>query len=422
MGLGKYLGLIIGVIGGIVGGIVGGIYGGPAGAFTGASLGFSIGGLIGGVSSSIFWPEKSDLNLPPPPQPHETRLQFSSWGMPIPIQYGSGRMAGNIIYMSDIGKTIERSKDRQDGVRYYEMTKTYTATVAIAFCEGPIKNIARIWMNNKVIVDYRDPNAALYPGDGELAAANLDTSIARQESLFRIYHGTEDQVADPSISALIGAAETPAYKGLCYLVFIDFPIGEFSGVPNFEVEIEDQPLDREIETTEDDVEWNENTNAWVVSGNNSIRFGVTSSGFIGLFRFHPIRIQQGYPIQSATMRWTCSQRGTIDGRYVHIRIKIVASDDAVMPTDGGASADGLVYVSNTVDFDGNTESKVVGTTYYTPDISAPLQQVISRPGWQFGNAILVALWFVEDCHGQGFWAAASFDHYLEYDPPKLIIT
>ena len=421
MAFGQYLGYIVGVIGAVIGGVIGTYVFPGVGTGTGALWGFSIGSMVGGVAGQVFWPEKSDINAPPPPQPHETRVQVSSWGAAIPIQYGTGRLAGNIIYMSDIVETIDRSRHRQDGVRYYEMIRTYTATFAIAFCEGPITNIARIWMNNKVIVDYRDPTADLYPGDGELAAANLDTSIARQESLFRIYHGTEEQVDDPSISALIGASENTAYKGICYLVFIDFPIGEFSGVPNIEIEIEDQELGREIETTLDDVEWNDNTNAWLVTGNNAIRFGVTTSGFIGLFRFHPIRIQQGYPIQSAVMRWTCAGRGFIDGRYVHIRIKVVASDDAVMPTDGGESADSLVYVASTVDFDGNTETKLIGTTYYTPDISAPLQEVINRTGWKFGNAILVALWYVEDCSGQGYWSAASFDH-ATLDPPKLIIT
>ena len=150
--------MIVGVVGAIIGGVIGSYFPG-VGTVAGATWGFSIGSMIGGIAGQVFWPEKADINTPPPPQPHETRLQFSSWGMAIPIQYGSGRMAGNIIYMSDITETIERSRHRQDGVRYYEMEKTYTATFAIAFCEGPVEGIARIWMNNKVFVDYRSRNS-----------------------------------------------------------------------------------------------------------------------------------------------------------------------------------------------------------------------------------------------------------------------
>jgi len=236
MAFGQYLGFICGVIGAIIGGVLGGIGTYGFGAPAGATWGFAIGSAIGGIAGQVFWPERADINTPPPPQPHETRLQFSSWGMAIPIQYGSGRMAGNIIYMSDIVETIERSKHRQDGVRYYEMVKTYTATFAIAFCEE-VEAILRIWVNNKVFADYRDPSSPYYPtGDAGLAAGNLITSIARQTAYFTIYYGTEVQSSDPAISALLTAAETPAYRGMCYIVFIDFPIGEFSGVPHIEIE------------------------------------------------------------------------------------------------------------------------------------------------------------------------------------------
>ena len=238
MAFGQYLGYIGGVIGAVIGGVIGTYVFPGVGTGTGALWGFSIGSMVGGVAGQVFWPEQADLNLPPPPQPHETRLQFSSWGAAIPIQYGDGRLAGNIIYMSDIVETIERSRHRQDGVRYYEMVRTYTATFAIAFCEGPVPGISRIWMNRKVIADWRDPAGDYYPiGDIGLFAANLDTSIARTETFFSVYLGSEDQEADTAIAALITDAETPAYKGLCYIVFKDFPIGEFSGVPQIEIEI-----------------------------------------------------------------------------------------------------------------------------------------------------------------------------------------
>jgi hypothetical protein len=229
MAFGQYLGYVVGAVGAVVGGVIGFYSGGPAGAVTGAMWGFSIGSMVGGISGQIFWPERADLNFGPPPQPHETRLQFSSWGMAIPIQYGSGRMAGNIIYMSDITETIERSRHRQDGVRYYEMVRTYTATFAIAFCGAPATGwVNRIWVNNKIFVDYTAGN----PG-------NLDTSITRSVGFFSIRMGYETQTYDTDIAAIIGAAETPAYRGICYITFVDFPIGEFSGVPNIEIEILD---------------------------------------------------------------------------------------------------------------------------------------------------------------------------------------
>ena len=163
----------------IAGGILGGVIGSPFGmTFSGAMIGASIGGAIGGVAGQVFWPEKVSASFPPPPQPHENRQQISTYGAPIPIVYNSGRIAGNIIYMQDINQTVTRTSHRQDGVRYYEITNTYASTFAIAFCEGPVPWIARIWMNGKIFADYRDPSSPYFPSSSTgTASVNINTSI-----------------------------------------------------------------------------------------------------------------------------------------------------------------------------------------------------------------------------------------------------
>jgi hypothetical protein len=241
MAFGQYSGGIGAVVGGIIGAIVGAYTG--VGPYQGAMLGASLGGAAGGIAGQVFWPEKVDITHPLPPKPHENRVQVSTYGSAIPIQYSAGRLAGNIVYMSDVLETIERSKHRQDGVRYYEMTKTYTATFAIAFSEGPVIGLARIWVNGKVFADYRDPDGPYYPtGDAGLAAANLSTTIARSAAYYSVYLGTEVQTADAALTAILTAAETPSYRGIFYIVFRDFPVGEFSGIPTIEVEIDDAIL------------------------------------------------------------------------------------------------------------------------------------------------------------------------------------
>jgi hypothetical protein len=240
MAFGQYSGGIGAVAGSIIGGIIG--FYTPMGAYQGAMLGASIGGMAGGIAGNVFWPEKVDITHPLPPKPHENRVQVSTYGAPIPVVYESARVAGNIIYMSDVVEDIDRSRHRQDGVRYYEMEKTYTSTFAIAFSEGPVVGLARIWVNGKIFADYRDPDGPYYPtGDMGLASANLSTTIARAAAYYSVYLGTETQTADPAISALLTAAETPTYRGIFYIVFRDFPVGEFSGVPTIEVEI-DTPM------------------------------------------------------------------------------------------------------------------------------------------------------------------------------------
>ena len=237
MAFGQYSGGVGAVVGGIIGGIIGTYT--PLGTYGGVTLGMSIGGAAGGIAGQVFWPEKVDQQHPIPPKPRENRVQISTYGAPIPIQYDDGRMAGNIIYMSNVVETIERSRHRQDGIRYYEMVRTYTATFAIAFCENTnLRDLARIWVNGKVFVDYRDPYGPYYPELGAgYAVGNLDTSIARAATFFTFFIGNEAQYADAALSAILGAAETPAYRGTCYIVFRDFPVGEFSGIPTIEIEL-----------------------------------------------------------------------------------------------------------------------------------------------------------------------------------------
>ena len=382
MAFGQYLGFITGVIGAIIGGVLGGIGTYGFGAPAGAAWGFSIGSAIGGIAGQVFWPEKADINTPPPPQPHETRLQFSSWGMAIPIQYGSGRMAGNIIYMSDIKETIERSKHRQDGVRYYEMVRTYTATFAIAFCET-IEAVLRIWVNNKVFADYRDPSSPYYPtGDAGLAAGNLGTAIDRQIAYFTIYHGTETQTENSTISALITAEENPSYRGTCYIVFINFPIGEFSGVPN--IEIETGPA---AEITYSEKTYSPGAasdNGWVWALNGALRtdwivVGRDLQGYHkGYMRFVNVDLANGISLASSDihMHFTGGSSNPID-----VDIYVELSDNAMTLVSG---ADFLTRTWSTEKINWAVPAGVVHTT---PDISTLVELIVGRSGWVSGNAI-----------------------------------
>ena len=419
MAFGQYLGLITGVIGAIIGGVLGGIGTYGFGAPAGAAWGFTIGSMIGGIAGQVFWPEKADINTPPPPQPHETRLQFSSWGMSIPIEYGSGRMAGNIIYMSDIVETITRSKHRQDEVRYYEMVKTYTATFAISFCEGPVPGVARIWMNNKVFADYRDPYGPLYPsGDIGLSAANVDTTIAREGVFFSLHLGSETQTADSTLSTLLTAAENPAYRGLFYITFIDFPIGEFSGVPNIEVEVSENAItDANVNTGVDDSEFRPGSGN-LYKTNAVLLVGTDSSATTIFLRFNLIRVRPGATIASAIVTMKCAGVGTT-GRSISGSIRACAEDSGVMPNNN-TEAWGKVYTSASVSYSGKSEDRTYGEVYAFGDLKTVIQEIINRPGWVYGNSIVLAF-LSSGVSSYGFWSFAAYENVLGFQKPSLDI-
>jgi hypothetical protein len=407
MAFGQYLGLITGVIGAIIGGVLGGIGTYGFGAPAGAAWGFTIGSMIGGIAGQVFWPEKADINTPPPPQPHETRLQFSSWGMAIPIQYGDGRMAGNIIYMSDIKETIERSRHRQDGVRYYEMIRTYTATFAIAFCEGPVPGVARLWMNNKVFADWRDPTGEYYPvGDYALAVANVETTVARAAAYFSVYLGSESQSVDPTISTLLTAAEVPAYRGIFYIVFKDFPIGEFSGVPNIEVEVGDYtPVVFEMPSITNGG-WTFGINGYY--NDNSFGVGMLPSRVDGNTRFPNLFVPAGSTITSAKVTGFAYGPG-ITGRHIIGKLKVELVDDA---TDITSYADfySRSWSTDFVEWDevDSYPSYPTFAAIESPDFTPLLQKIIDRPGWVSGNSVQIG-WFDNGSDNTGIFIAVMQD-------------
>ena len=192
----------------------------PFGAKIGSLIGSTLGSFIdsnargGGKLASIHGSRLADL-----------AVQSSAYGKMIPIIYGTVRIGGNIIWSQNIKETITTSTSSAGGggkggggkVSQTSSQYSYSATLAVAVCEGEISEILRIWADAK----------------------QLDIS----QYTIRIYKGSETQMPDSLISAIEGASKTPAYRGLCYVVFEDFPLADFGNrIPNFSFEVKKKAL------------------------------------------------------------------------------------------------------------------------------------------------------------------------------------
>jgi len=199
---------------GLAGAAIGGAIGGPLGA----SIGWSLGALAG----SALDPPKIEG-----PRINDRKLQTSTYGTPIPIVYGSFRLAGAVIWQTDLQEHSQKSGGKGGPET---TTYTYTASYAILICEGPVVKIRRIWADGRLI---RDPRTGL----GE----NLPLTI---------YLGTETQEPDPTIEADKGAGFVPAHRGSVYVVFTDQEMTEFGNrIANLEFEVlTKEPLDCPIES------------------------------------------------------------------------------------------------------------------------------------------------------------------------------
>lgn len=195
------------IIGTIAGGIIGAFI--PGGYI---ALGASIGGMIGGA-------------IDPPKGPHiqgprlnDLAVQLTGYGNPIPRVYGTTALFGTIFWVENNAlkeTTIEQEQGGKGGPTQTSTTYSYSATFALGLCQGPIAGIKRVWISGKLIYD--------------ASASGLGASMASAEAAsgFRVYLGTDDQLPDPRMQAALGVANTPAYRGLTYIVFEDLQLADY---------------------------------------------------------------------------------------------------------------------------------------------------------------------------------------------------
>jgi len=185
---------------------------GPAGAIAGRLAG-AIGGnlidraLFGGSERNVEGPRLADLDV-----------MASTEGAPIPRVYGRARLAGQVIWATQLEEVVSTQSDTDSGGKGspHATTNTtvysYFANFAVGLAEGPIGRVARIWADGKPL---------------DLVGVN-----------FRVYTGSETQDADPLIVAREGAGNAPAYRGLAYIVFERLPLADFGNrIPQLSFEI-----------------------------------------------------------------------------------------------------------------------------------------------------------------------------------------
>lgn len=153
-------------------------------------------------------------------------LQTSTYKKVIPEVFGKVRIAGNIIWASPIKTTniYHAQKTTKSGTQGAYTEKLVRGSFAIAVCKGKVDAIKNIY------------------ADGE--------PLNKAAHDIQIYLGTEDQMPNPTMQGYLGA-DIPAFRGLCYVVFHEFPMEQFGNrIPNFTFDVvrqEDLQSDNDIE-------------------------------------------------------------------------------------------------------------------------------------------------------------------------------
>jgi hypothetical protein len=160
------------------------------------------------IDNNILFPQAGQTG----PRLSDVNIQTATEGASIPRVDGYCRIAGNVIWATRFKETESTSGGKGMGGSPEVTTYSYSISVAIGLCEGVVPKLGRIW------------------ADGNL----LDVS----KCTIRFYHGTTTQAPDPLIEEIEGSGNTPAYRGLAYIVFEDLDLTTFGNrIPQFQVEL-----------------------------------------------------------------------------------------------------------------------------------------------------------------------------------------
>lgn len=176
------------------------------------------------------------------PRLDDLTVQVSTYGKAIPVIYGpENRMAGNVIWKTDLVEHKHTQHEGKGGPSVNVTSYTYTSSLAVLCGEGVCSDLFGILGNGKLIFDPTADGATAptdeMNSDGGMISRTwtIDNKSHGVMSRVTFYPGTQDQLPDPTIEAVLGVGLTPAYRGRCYVMIENLQLADFGNrVPNLE--------------------------------------------------------------------------------------------------------------------------------------------------------------------------------------------
>lgn len=183
------------------------------------TVGTLVGGPIGGAIGAVLGQAADQAILAPKgrqgPRLGDLSVQTSSYGSVLPKLFGTTRVAGTVIWATDL---IERSSTSGKG-QGRQTTYSYSVSFAVALSARRIRAVRRIWADGNLLRG---------------AAGDL-----KVPGTLRVHDGDEDQAVDPLIAAAEGVGQAPAFRGIAYAVFEDLALADYGNrIPSLTFEVE----------------------------------------------------------------------------------------------------------------------------------------------------------------------------------------
>lgn len=141
----------------------------------------------------------------------------ADYGGTLALMYGpENRRTCSIIDTSGVIETVHKHKPWTDylfslvgALLPPQKTYTYSAHLALALGAGPIRRVRKIWANKLLIFDAGASTA--------LTFTKADGTHTLMDTV-RVYQGTATQGIDPTLEAIHGVGNVPAYRGTAMVV------------------------------------------------------------------------------------------------------------------------------------------------------------------------------------------------------------
>ena len=189
-----------------------------------STAGNALGGSVGGAIGALIGQSIDRELLAPPrrgPRVGDLNVQTSSYGTQVPRVYGTMRVAGSVVWATDL---VEREQSGE-AKGQPDVSYSYTVSFAVALSSRRASSVKRIWADGNL-----------------LRGAAGDLKVGGE---FRFYEGGADQIVDPLIGSAEGIRNTPAYRDIALAVFEDLELASFGNrIPflTFEVEADEGTL------------------------------------------------------------------------------------------------------------------------------------------------------------------------------------
>jgi hypothetical protein len=182
----------------------------------GTMLGGPVGGMLGSIVGQAIDQQLMGGGPRKGPRLGDLAVQTSSYGTPIPRIYGTMRVAGTVVWATDLKETSELQGDGKSGPE--TVAYAYSASFAVALSSRRAAEVRRIWADGKLIRG---------------AAGDLKVG-----GTFRFLDGGEGQPVDPLVASIEGIGQAPAYRGTALALFEDLALAEFGNrIPNLTFEL-----------------------------------------------------------------------------------------------------------------------------------------------------------------------------------------